>query len=166
MAKLDELVKEFLSGNANAFDLIYEETKHSVYLSIYSIIQNRSTIDDLMQDTYLKALDSISSYKLGSNFKAWISKIAHNNAINHYNKYSKVTMLDDEHVELISANDSTPLIDSALEILDGKEKDIFIYRIVLDYKFKDIANILDINLKTAFYLYKKAINKIKIKENL
>ena len=60
-----------------------------------------------------------------------------------------------------SVDTSTPLIDSALEILDGNEKEIFVYRIILGYKFKDIAKVLDMNLKTAYFQYKKAINKIK-----
>ena len=162
MAKLDSLIRNYLNGDKDCFNLIYEETKQSVYLSIYAIIKDHNTINDLMQDTYLKALDNITSYQIGTNFKAWISKIARNNALNYYNKNQRVDYLDIEDYDNKFAKDiSTPLIDTALRILEGKEKDIFIYRIILDYKFKDIAHILDINLKTAFYLYKKAITKIK-----
>ena len=162
MAKLDSLIRNYLNGDKDCFNLIYEETKQSVYLSIYAIIKDHNAINDLMQDTYLKALDNITSYQMGTNFKAWISKIARNNALNYYNKNQRVDYLDIEDYDNKFAKDmSTPLIDTALRILEGKEKDIFIYRIILDYKFKDIAHILDINLKTAFYLYKKAITKIK-----
>lgn len=162
MAKLDSLIRNYLNGDKDCFNLIYEETKQSVYLSIYAIIKDHNAINDLMQDTYLKALDNITSYQIGTNFKAWISKIARNNALNYYNKNQRVDYLDIEDYDNKFAKDiSTPLIDTALRILEGKEKDIFIYRIILDYKFKDIAHILDINLKTAFYLYKKAITKIK-----
>ena len=162
MAKLDSLIVNYLNGDKDCFNLIYEETKQSVYLSIYAIIKDRATIDDLMQDTYLKALDALSSYKIGTNFKAWISKIARNNALNYYNKHAREEILDvEDYDNKLSTNTSTPLIDQALRILEGTEKDIFIYRIVLNYKFKDIANLLDMNLKTAFYLYKKAISKIK-----
>ena len=162
MAKLDSLIRNYLNGDKDCFNLIYEETKQSVYLSIYAIIKDHNAINDLMQDTYLKALDNITSYQIGTNFKAWISKIARNNALNYYNKNQRIDYLDIEDYDNKFAKDiSTPLIDTALKILEGKEKDIFIYRIILDYKFKDIAHILDINLKTAFYLYKKAITKIK-----
>lgn len=162
MARLDTLIRDFLNGNKDSFDLIYEETKQSVYLSIYAIIKDRSAIDDLMQDTYLKALDNLESYTLGTNFKAWISKIARNNAINYYNKQAKIELIDEvDYDEKLSVDNNTPLIDSALRILDGLEKEIFIYRIILNYKYKDIANLLSINLKTVFYHYQKAINKIK-----
>lgn len=162
MAELDRLVKEFINGNKDSFDLIYEQTKQSVYLSIYAIIKDHSSIDDIMQDTYLKAIDAILSYKIGTNFKAWISRIARNNAINYYNKELRSINLEVEDFDdKFSVDTSTPLIDSALEILDGNEKEIFVYRIILGYKFKDIAKVLDMNLKTAYFQYKKAINKIK-----
>ena len=162
MAKLDNLVKEFLNGNKDSFDLIYEETKKSVYLSIYQIIKDKSAIDDLIQDTYLKAIEKMDSYKLGSNFNAWISTIARNNAINYYNKRSRVDLIEDkDYDEDLSSNDSTPLIDMALSILDGDEKDVFVYHIILGYKFKDISKILDSTLKHVFYIYQKAIKKIK-----
>ena len=160
--KLDNLIRKYLSGDADSFDQIYEETKKGVYLSIYQIIPNRSVIEDLMQDTYLKVIDSINSYQMGTNFNAWVCKIARNNALNYYNKNSKIEYVDAyENESIFGSNNQTPLLDHALSILEGKEKEIFTYHIVLGYKFKDIAKILEINMKTAFYLYKKAINKIK-----
>lgn len=162
MAKLDELVKDFVCGNRDSFDQIYEETKKGVYLSIYAIIKDKSTIEELMQETFLKALESINSYKIGTNFNAWISRIARNTAINYYNKNKRTVLIEFEDYDQYSAqSNETPLLDSALKILDGNEKEVFMYRIVLNYKFKDIAKLLDINLKTAFYLYKKAISKVK-----
>ena len=62
------------------------KTKKYVYLSIYTYVKNQMTIDDLMQDTYMKAIDNLKSYKIGTNFYAWISMIARNTAINYYNK--------------------------------------------------------------------------------
>ena len=73
--------------------------------------------------------------------------------------YDKIEVEDFD--ERFSVDTKTPLIDAALEILEGNEKEIFIYRIILGYKFKDIAKALDMNIKSAYFQYKKAINKIK-----
>ena len=162
MAELDNLIKDFINGNKDSFDLIYDQTKQSVYLSIYAIIKDHSAVDDIMQDTYIKAIDAILTYKIGTNFKAWISRIARNNAINYYNKEARCENIEVEDFdERFSVDTKTPLIDAALEILEGNEKEIFIYRIILGYKFKDIAKALDMNIKSAYFQYKKAINKIK-----
>ena len=162
MAELDKLVEQYVNGNKDVFDQIYEETKRSVYLSIYAIISDHDMAESIMQDAYLKALDALASYKVGSNFKAWISRIARNTAINYYNRESKISYVDAyDNDEAFGSSSSTPLIDSALAILDGSEKEVFTYRIILGYKFKDIGKILNMNLKTAFAIYKKAINKVK-----
>ena len=73
---LDRHIQKYLDGDSYEFDYIYEETKKYVYLSIYTYIKNQMTIDDLMQDTYMKAIDNLKSYKIGTNFYAWISIIA------------------------------------------------------------------------------------------
>jgi DNA-directed RNA polymerase specialized sigma24 family protein len=52
-------------------------------------------------------------------------------------------------------------LDSALKILNGSEKDVFVYRILLGYKFKDIAEILCLPIGTVFWIYQKAVAKIK-----
>ena len=70
--ELDVYVKSFKQGNDEAFDVIYDETKKLIYLSIHPIINSNSLTEDLMQETYMKAIKSLESYKIGTNFKAWI----------------------------------------------------------------------------------------------
>jgi len=161
--ELDVYIEKYINGEAIAFDEIYKETKKSVYLSIYSIIKDQSLIEDVMQDTYLKAINSIEYYKLGTNFKAWISRIARNTSLNLVKKRNKEDIIEVEanpHIYNDQLN-SHPLLDIALKILDGYEKEIIIYRIVLGHKFKEIGNIMGLPLGTVFWIYKNAISKIK-----
>lgn len=158
--ELDRLVLEFIKGNSDAFDTIYYETQKSVYLSIRLIISNKDIIEDLMQDTYMKALDNLESYKIGTNFNAWISKIARNTAINYYNKNKRVDVLDSSD-NVFQIEDSSPKLKYYLDFLEGQEKDVVIYHIILNMGFKEIANIINVPQSTAFYIYKSAIKKIR-----
>lgn len=160
--ELDRYVASYIDGNKESFDTIYLETKKSVYLSIYTIIKNKDTISDLMQDTYMKAIDNIDRYKPNTNFNAWISTIARNIAINYYNKYKRETLISEEDEYLLKDENTNNIINDALNILkDEKEKEIFFLHIVLKTKFKDIAQQLNLPLSTVFYIYKNAIQKIK-----
>lgn len=165
--ELEHYVDLYKSGNSDAFDIIYQETKKSVYLSINTIIKSKETIADLMQDTYMKAINSLEMYKPNTNFNAWISTIARNLAINYYNKNKKVELVDDtEEAYLFKETKSNrSIVDQAMDILDDEvERQVFFMHIVLDTKFKDIAINLDIPQSTVFYIYKNALKKIK--ENL
>lgn len=161
--ELEKCVERYLSGEHEVFDDIYYETQKPVYLTLSTIIKNKHTIEDLMQEVYIKAINNLESYKIGTNFSAWICTIARNHAINFYNRKKKETLVDsieDEYL-FITENNSNSLLDKAMAILDGIEKDIVFYHIVLNFKFKDISHILDIPLSTIFFIYKKALAKIK-----
>lgn len=165
-SELDKYIVKFKNGDDEAFNTIYDETKKIVYLSIYSIIKSKDVIEDLMQDTYLKAIRALEYYVLGTNFKAWISKIAHNLAINEYNKNKNIDSLDDEMApEVVDERVDNSLLDSALRILNEEKKEemkeIFVYRIIFNMKFKDIANILELPKSTVFDIYNRAIKLIK-----
>ena len=158
---LDIHIQRYLDGDSYEFDYIYEETKKYVYLSIYTYIKNQMIIEDLMQDTYMKALENLESYKIGTNFYAWISIIARNLAINCYNKNKREDIVEENIATENPNNDS--LITYSLSILTGLEKDIFIYHIVLNMKFNDISKIVNKPLATVYSIYKKAIKNIKKK---
>ena len=159
----DNKIKEFLSGDDQAFDFIYEETKKSVYYSIYTIIKSPQIIEDLMQDTYLQAIKNLDKYALGTNFNAWISKIARNRAIDEYNARKKVEYVEEIYVE--DEDKKGGLVDMAYEILDREgskhEKEVFTYRIVLDMKYREIAEILNIPKSTVYDIYAMAIKRIE-----
>ena len=162
--ELNNYIERYLQGEAELFDMIYEEVKTSVYLSIYNIIKDKQLVEDLMQDAFMKAIQSIDSYKLGTNFKAWISRIGRNLAINVYNKRKRETILDPQDSEYVFdapiSNDS-PLLDIAMKILDEDERDIVVYHIVLGFTFKSISEIMNTPPGTVFWIYQKALKKIR-----
>jgi RNA polymerase sigma-70 factor (ECF subfamily) len=114
-----------------------------------------------MQDTYMKAIDNLKSYKIGTNFYAWISIIARNTAINYYNKNKRIDIVE-EYIAGENPN-SDSLVSFALSVLNGLERDVVMYHIVLNMKFDDISKIIDKPLGTVYSIYKKAIQKIKNK---
>ena len=158
--ELDLFVRKYLNGDNDAFDDIYYETQTSVYLSIKTYIREPQVIEDLMQDTYVRAINNISKYKIGTNFKAWISCIARNIAINYYNREKKMEILEVDNPVFAQESEDSKL-DYYLSFLEGIEKDIVIYHIVLNMKFGEIARIIEMPQSTVFAKYKSAINKIR-----
>lgn len=160
--KLDDYIIRYLEGDETAFDIIYEETKKSVYLSIYNIIRDQSLIEDLMQETYMKAINYLEHYRIGTNFNAWISRIARNTALNLLKKRNREDVVDPtEGIFLNQGFTENRMLDFALDLLTDLEREIVVYRIVLNYTFKQISKILNIPLGTVFWNYQKAISKIK-----
>ena len=160
--ELDKCIKEYMSGNESKFNEIYDETRKIVYLSICSIITDRDKIEDIMQDTYNKAIRSLDSYKFGTNFKAWISTIAHNLSLNEYNKSKQTMVIDDADYEFTSDSENS-LVKKSLNLLkdDSDMREVFVYHIIFDLTFREISNIMGIPKSTVHDTYKKAISIIK-----
>jgi RNA polymerase sigma-70 factor, ECF subfamily len=83
-----------LSGANLQLDL-FEELATPLLDQLYNfahwLTQNRDDAEDLVQETYLKALKGFSSFQLGTNFRAWIYRILRNTFLTS-RKGLKVTM--------------------------------------------------------------------------
>lgn len=162
--ELDRHIINFLNGDESSFDLIYEGSKKSVFLTLRSF-RNRfdeNMLEDLMQDTYMNAIRYLGTYTIGTNFKAWISRIAKNHAINVKDRRDREDIVDSgEREDLFSENKDEKFFDIATRNLNEIEKDIVMYKIVLDLTFKQIAEILDRPLGTIYGYYREATKKMK-----
>ncbi len=164
--KLDEIIEEFRECNYTNFDYFYNETKKNVFFSIAAIIKDRSVIDDLMQDTYLKFLENIDKYKKNTNINAYLSTIAHNISINYYNKEKRVVR-NDEVIDYIQDKNNDPYdeieVIELLKDLSDIEREIVVLHVINELKFKDIANIVNKPLGTVLWIYNKAIGFLRKK---
>ena len=165
---LDEIIEELRVCNYSHFDQFYNETKKTVFFSIASIVKDDSIIDDLMQDTYVKFLENISKYQNKTNIKAFISTIAHNIAINHYNREKKLVhdeelfnYIPDEKKEAKSYGEIRVM--ELLNDLDDVTKEIVVLHVINELKFKEIAKIVDKPLGTVLWIYNKAMKDLKRK---
>ena len=163
---IDDIVEEFREANYNHFDEFYNATKKNVFFSIAAIVKDNSVIDDLMQDTYIKFLENINKYQKTS-INAYLSTMAHNIAINYYNKEKRI-IHDDEIIDYQQDNTNEKNYEyiEALELLkelDDISREIVVLHTINDLKFKEIAKIVDKPIGTVLWIYNKAIKELKRK---
>src|SRR6201986_5560219 len=80
---------------AEARAVSFEELAVPLFDQLYNfaswLTRDRSEAEDLVQETYVKALKGFSSFQLGTNFRAWIYRILRNTFLTS-RKGLKVTM--------------------------------------------------------------------------
>jgi RNA polymerase sigma-70 factor (ECF subfamily) len=69
-------------GDRSAFARLIERYWDRLYRWLYHLTRDRHAAEDLTQETFLKALAAIHSFRPGSNFRAWVFRIGHNNFVN------------------------------------------------------------------------------------
>jgi RNA polymerase sigma-70 factor, ECF subfamily len=126
---------------------------------------SRADAEDLVQDTVLRAYTQFRLFREGTNLKAWLMRIMHNTWINNYHKRRRrpVEQLSDEisdwqqvaeqrHTSMghrsaeVEALESLPddEVVAALEALSDKHRMLVCYADVDGYRYKEIAEIMEI----------------------
>ncbi len=162
------LVKKLQSGDMTVFDDLYYQTKDIVFYSILGILKDYSLSEDIMQDTYLKALSKVHSYKPTHSFKAWIVTIAKNLAINEFNRRKRETSIDIQSNEIIfgqteSRSENQIFVEQMFKILNDTEREIVLLHVIGDLKHREIAKLLNKPIGTVTWSYKNSLEKLKSK---
>lgn len=86
----EQLVLSAQAGDDRAFEQIYEEYFDKIYRYIVVRVGNQADAEDLTEEVFLKALESIGSFEWrGISIAAWLFRIAHNVVVDHLRRMSK-----------------------------------------------------------------------------
>ncbi len=156
------VIEKLKNHDERTFERIYYAFEGLVYYICFSITLNKEAAEDLTQETFIKLLTSISSYKEDGHFKQYLMQIARNLSKNYVIRVSnKTDVLDSEISYIDEEQEKNKIILELQSILVGEESDVIILKIVYDLKFKDIAEYLNKTIGETEAIYYKALNKIK-----
>jgi RNA polymerase sigma factor (sigma-70 family) len=134
----------------------------SLYNHAFWLTRNQAEAEDLVQETFSKALRAFDSFEPGTNFKAWIFRILRNSFLTTRSGItaSRTVFLEDHPTALdTAASEPTPednlirldnqaALETALEQLQPQLREALLLCDVEEIKYKDIALILDIPIGT------------------
>ncbi|MFC2025325.1 sigma-70 family RNA polymerase sigma factor [Chloroflexota bacterium] len=113
----ESLVQRAKQGDQQAFAQLYEEHFDRIYRYVAIRIGDKAEAEDMTQQVFLNALQSISSYKWkGAPFAAWLFRIAHNQVVDYLRKKTRqpVTLFDESPVS--SDGDPQLITERSLDI--------------------------------------------------
>ncbi len=86
----ESLVRRAQENDQEAFAQLYEEHFDKIYRYLALRVGNEMEAEDMTQQVFLNALQSISSFRWkGIPFSAWLFRIAHNQAVDHLRRKKK-----------------------------------------------------------------------------
>ena len=123
-----EVVLQARDGRQAAYRELVRRYERPIFSLIYRMVRNREQAEDLSQETFVKALNAIESYRPEYKFSSWIFKIANNVSIDHLRRRELDTLSLDgsPHALTPEAIEATALQlgdrqETALEELEAKE---------------------------------------------
>ena len=76
----------FMAGNREAIEKVYLEYKNLMFFIIASYVSNKDDIDDILSESFLKAMEKRNEIKDPQNIKAFLVSIAKHKALDFIKK--------------------------------------------------------------------------------
>jgi RNA polymerase sigma-70 factor (ECF subfamily) len=180
-----EVVLRARSGQETAYRELIRRYERPIFALLFRMVRDRELAEDLAQETFVKALNAIESYRPEFKFSSWIFKIANNAAIDHLRRRELDTLSLDgsPHAETpeamqatalqIGARQETPLdtveakelgtaIEAAIGSLRPEYRSCILLRHVEGRAYEEIAEILNLPLGTVKTYIHRARNELRL----
>ncbi|MBP9095891.1 MAG: sigma-70 family RNA polymerase sigma factor [Ignavibacteria bacterium] len=161
------LINKALAGDQTAYEKLMKKYYQLIYNLIFRMISRKEDVEDLTQEAFIKAFNSLHNFDRQFAFSTWLFKIATNNAIDYLRKKKLNTFSIDREIESeesdfkfeIPDNENKPdriiiederkkILDEAIESLPPKYKEVILLRHKMDKEYEEIAKELKLPLGT------------------
>lgn len=157
------------NGHLDAFWQLYDMSYEKVYRFIYHRTQDHQRSEDIVAETYMKALKRISSFRgeHEGEFFSWIYRIAYTTLIDQTRTAHTSESLDD--VEVGYSTDEGKALDASsklgevlnfMETLSEKERTLLTMRIWDELSYAEISEITGESVSNAKKIVSRTMAKI------
>jgi RNA polymerase sigma-70 factor (ECF subfamily) len=161
-----ELISQYINGDEGAFEALVKRHKNKLFTTIYLIVKDQYTAEDLLQETFIKAVKTITSgkYNEEGKFLPWISRIAHNMAIDYFRRerrYPTIVMEDgssvfnsmdfaeDSYEDKQIRQETHAKLRDLIETLPEAQREVLMMRHYMQMSFQEIADATGVSINTA-----------------
>ena len=165
---LDEtLLARIGQRDREAFNEFYALTEKILYSYILSIVKDHHTTNDLLQETYLKIMNSAHLYQPMGKPMAWVFTMAKRLCYDYFRESKRKSTVDFDDIDNVAeytqeeTRHTHELLEIALSILNEEEREIVLLSAITGLKHREIAENLDMKLSTVLSKYHRAIKKMR-----
>ena len=173
MSTEDKLVKKAKKGETEAFGKLYDKHFSSIYRFVFLQIRHKSDAEDITQQVFLSAWQSVGRYRTRKNipFSSWLYKIAKNAVIDHHRtkkEYIDIEMVAEKAFadtpELGKAIDDSSIfyiVKQSLNQLNNDEQGVLIMKFINELSNKEVGQILNKSEGAIRVIQHRALKKLK-----
>jgi RNA polymerase sigma-70 factor (ECF subfamily) len=172
-------VQRILAGNTAAYTILVEKHSEMAFSIAHKIVRSREDAEEIAQDAFVKAFQSLRSFKGDSKFSTWLYRIVYNASVSHLRKRKQdFTELDervigetteDEIIENLDSLDSekqAALVTQAINLLPPDESAIVTMFYLKENTIEDISQITGLSISNVkvklFRIRKKLYEQLQI----
>jgi RNA polymerase sigma factor (sigma-70 family) len=173
-----DLVHLYQQGNQEAITELVHRYKQRIHSTIFFLVKNQELTEDLFQETFIKIINSLrkNHYNEQGKFLPWALRIAHNLVIDYFRKEKLMPLQRDTEeysvFDFMSSNNRNAaeqmIYDEKIKYVRGlmdklpfEQREVVILRHYAGLSFKEISEMLNININTALGRMHYAVLKMR-----
>ncbi|MBD2724483.1 MULTISPECIES: RNA polymerase sigma factor [Hymenobacter] len=174
------LISLYLAGQESAFAILLERHRSRVFTTILLIVRDEDVAEDLLQDTFIKAIHTLKGgrYNEEGKFAPWICRIAHNLAIDSFRRGKRtphvslsdndrltntLTLADDGPDDILAREETHTRLRALIQELPAAQKEVLLMRHYGDMSFQEIADATGVSINTALGRMRYALINLRKK---
>jgi RNA polymerase sigma-70 factor (ECF subfamily) len=147
----EQLMQQVGAGDTQALALLYERHHRKVYAFFVKMVRQPDLAEDLTQDVFFRLLRYGHSFQTDTPFQAWLFRVAHNVANDHFQKHKyevdacETPETEDQHDpnERLDQRQKLQRVERALGQLSHEKRELLILSRFHNLKYQQIANLFD-----------------------
>lgn len=145
--EVEQSIRAVKQGNRHAFEGIVHTYQAKIYRYVRYITPNKFDVDDIVQDIFIRVFTQLYQYREGTNFEAWLYRIANTQTMTTLRKMSRSKMVlfrevpEGMHYDEYGVEASTTIL-RAMSMLKPDERSILYLRVYEALTYKEISAIL------------------------
>lgn len=163
--KESEIIHRILKGEKELYEILVRRNNQKLYRVIRSYLKDESEIEDMMQNSYLKAYSKLYQFKLEASFSTWLIRIAIHEALKRVKEKGRMYTLQDFQKDTIQTQvleipdtkrlspqdlmiqkETKLVLENAIDSLEQKYRTVYVLKEIEELSLKEIAQVLNITV--------------------
>jgi len=176
-----EIIDSVRKGNESDYSIIIDKYKNKAFSMLKRMLKNEFDAEEILQDCFLKAYNSLGNFKGEAKFSTWFYRIVYNTALTRLSSKKRKTETEmssvEEHFDLeseygsdeIEKNDVNRLIHDTISKLPERYSAIITMFYLNEMSIEEISEVMQItvsNVKVMLYRSRNALRDLIMKSKL
>jgi RNA polymerase sigma-70 factor (ECF subfamily) len=166
------LVWRFKCGSTDAFRRIYEKYESDLLTLAANLLADANAAEDVVQDVFISFVQSVEKFRLRGSLKAYLSTCVANRARDCIRKRKRQRTVaaneaqqlisdTDGPVQLVITSEELQQLSQAITELPYEQREALVLHLHGDLKFRQIAKLQNVSIKTAQSRYRYGLDKLR-----
>lgn len=166
------LLWRFKCGSRDAFRAIYEKYAADLLTLASNLLYDSSAAEDILQEVFISFVKSVDRFRLRGSLKGYLSTCVANRARDYIrqkkrrpsvavNEAAQMTSDVKSPIQSVICSEELQKLKQAINHLPYEQREVVVLRVHGEMRFRQIAKLQGVCLKTALSRYRYGMDKLR-----